>query len=560
MAVTSIIYFLLIKGVKDAAFMTDDVKEFIKSNSFYIMIAGFVFFTIVTQILMWISRFNPLKLIVLLGTFALAMAFAGNDLVNFIGVPMAGYESYKLWHAQATAPELFQMIGLQGKIGTNPLFLVIAGLVMVLTLYFSRKARRVVKTSVDLGRQSEGYEKFSSSFLSRSIVRYSRGISNQVSRFVPKAVKRMVKKRFELPVKDQNKNAPSFDLIRASVILVVSSALIAMATSYKLPLSTTYVTFMVAMGASLSDKSWGRESAVYRITGVFSVIGGWFLTAFLAFSVSFILAMAISLTHFWGILALILISLYILYRTQIAHKKRSKEADAEEKEFEDTEALEGQNLYEKCLITVSAVLKTVSSTYQSTINSLIKEDRKKLHQCLDDIIELNNKTKLLKNNVSNVIYRLPIADIEAGQYYVQAIDYLREIAHCMTFISKPSFEHVSNNHKGLLKPQIEEIKKLTSLVVEFLNFVQFVIKENKYTDIDEIISQQQIILAEIADIKKNQMKRIKNTETGTRNTLLYFEILAETKNLLLFTVNMLKAQRDFFRENKNIAKNEFPRL
>jgi len=391
-------------------------------------------------------------------------------------------------------------------------------------------------------------------------VRYSRGISNQVSRFVPQAVKRMVKKRFELPVKDQNKNAPSFDLIRASVILVVSSALIAMATSYKLPLSTTYVTFMVAMGASLSDKSWGRESAVYRITGVFSVIGGWFLTAFLAFSVSFILAMAISLTHFWGILALILISLYILYRTQIAHKKRSKEADAEEKEFEDTEALEGQNLYEKCLITVSAVLKTVSSTYQSTINSLIKEDRKKLHQCLDDIIELNNKTKLLKNNVSNVIYRLPIADIEAGQYYVQAIDYLREIAHCMTFISKPSFEHVSNNHKGLLKPQIEEIKKLTSLVVEFLNFVQFVIKENKYTDIDEIISQQQIILAEIADIKKNQMKRIKNTETGTRNTLLYFEILAETKNLLLFTVNMLKAQRDFFRENKNIAKNEFPRL
>lgn len=549
LAITAIIYFLLIKGIKDAAFMTDEIKDFIKTNSSMILLAGFFIFTIITQLLMWLTRFNPLKAIVLLGTFALAMAFAGNDLVNFIGVPMAGYESFKIWHAQASAPELFQMHGLQGEIKSNPIFLIIAGFVMVLTLYFSRKARSVIKTSVDLGRQAEGSERFHSSVLSRSIVRYSREISEQTGRFIPASFKRYVAKRFELPETNSEKNAPAFDLLRASVILVVSSALIAMATSFKLPLSTTYVTFMVAMGASLSDKSWDRESAVYRISGVFTVVGGWFLTAFLAFSVSFILAMIISITHFVGILVLVLIALYVLYRSHIAHKKREKEVEAQEIEYEGTDALQTQNVTEKCQITVSSVLKTVSTAYQSTITSLIKEDRKKLRKTLDDITELNNKTKMLKNGVSNVVNRLPADDVEVGHYYVQLVDYLREIAHCMTFISKPSFEHIDNNHKGLLKPQTEEIKKLTEMIVEFMSFVQFVIKQNKYTEINEIILKQQNILNEIGNIKKNHLKRIKSTVVGTRNTLLYFEILAETKNLLLFTVNMLKAQRDFLKEN-----------
>ena len=553
-SITAIIYFLLIKGIGGAAFMTPEVKEFIKLNSFYINIAGFLFFTIAAQILMWFTRFNPLKLIVLLGTFALAMAFAGNDLVNFIGVPMAGYESFKLWYAQTTVPELFSMDGLQGEISTNPVFLIISGLIMVFTLYLSRKARSVIKTSVDLSRQNEGNERFNSTLISRSIVRSSRSISEQIDKLLPNVIKRKIDKRFELPENNSDTDTPAFDLVRASVILVVSSALIALATSFKLPLSTTYVTFMVAMGASLSDRSWGRESAVYRITGVFMVIGGWFLTAFLAFSVSFLIALFISVTHFIGILVLILFALFILYKTQIAYKKKTMEDEAEEKEFGNTEALETQNLFEKCLITVSSVLKVVSLTYQSSINSLIKEDRKKLRTALDDVTELNNKTKLLKNNVSIVINRLPEDDIEAGHYYVQVIDYLREIAHCMTFIAKPSFEHIDNNHKGLLKTQIEEMKLLNEMIVEFLNFVQFVIKENKYTNINEIINKQQIIIAEIAEIKKNHVKRVRNSEAGTKNTLLYFEILAETKNLLLFTVNMLKAQRDFVKGNLSVVK------
>jgi len=556
-SMTMIVYFLLVKGVKGAAFMTDEVKLFIANNSTFINLGCFVFFTLATQILMWLTRFNPLKMIVLVGTFALAMAFAGNDLVNFIGVPMAGYESFRLWHAQGAAPELFQMQGLQGDIKTNPLFLIIAGIVMVLTLYFSKKAKTVIKTSVNLGRQSEGYERFNSTQLSRSIVRYSRGISEQLGRFVPNGVKTRIKKRFELTEIKKTKDDPAFDLIRAAVILVVSSALIALGTSFKLPLSTTYVTFMVAMGASLSDKSWGRESAVYRITGVFTVIGGWFLTAFLAFTVAFILALIIALTKFIGIAVLIIVGLYMLYRSRLVHNKREHQEELEIHEQEETGELPTRNLFEKCLITTAAVLKTVSTSYQSTINSLIKEDRKKLKASLDDIIELNSKTKMLKNNVSNVINRLPEGDVEAGHYYVQVLDYLREIAHCMTFISRPAFDHIDNNHKGLLKSQVEELKKISDMVIEFLNFVQFVMKENKYSDIDEIISKQQLMINEIANIKKNHVKRIKNTEAGTRNTLLYFELLAETKNLLLFTVNMLKAQRDFVKENKNLLKSEY---
>lgn len=229
-----------------------------------------------------------------------------------------------------------------------------------------------------------------------------------------------------------------------------------------------------------------------------------------------------------------------------------------EMEMDIDDNIESQNLFEKCLISISMVLKTVSTTYQNSISNLIKEDRKKLHKNLTEVNKLNEKTKLLKNNVSNVITRLPEDDVEAGHYYVQAIDYLREITHCMNFITKPSYEHIDNNHKGLLKQQSSELKKLSDDIGEFFNFVQFVIKEHKYNDIDEIIKRQQFILDEIVVLKKNHLKRVKNMEAGTKNTMLYFEILAETKNLILFTVNMLKAQRDFVKENKAMITKELP--
>ena len=550
-AVAIITYFILIKGAKGATFMSDATQDFIKHNALMIQAVSFVGFTIVFQILGWFTRFNILKFIVLIGTFALAMAFAGNDLVNFIGVPMAGFESFKLWMASGSGDvNSFLMSGLAEKIDTNPIFLFAAGLIMVVTLYTSRKAKRVIKTSVDLGRQDEGEERFGSSFLARSIVRTSRTFSESLGTILPAKFKNSINKRFDpLQQKGEKGKVAAFDLVRASVILVVSSALISYATSLKLPLSTTYVTFMVAMGASLSDRAWGRESAVYRITGVISIIGGWFVTAISAFSVAFGLAILIQWTKTPGIIFLILTASVLIYRTHMAHRRKihKEEASRANDEIEKYDDISIQN---RCTTTLIDTLKVVSVNYENIVFGLIEEDRRKLKKALKNIKELNEETKLLKDNSSDTILKMREDDVETGHYYVQVLDYLREIAHCLSFIVKPAFNHVDNNHKELVPEQVNELRSLSDALKELLDFILFVLKEHKYDHMDEIIYKQQLILDQIAKFKKLQVKRIKNKDTGTRNTMLYMELMAETKNLLLFTINLLKSQRDFMSEIK----------
>ncbi|MEE4256001.1 MAG: inorganic phosphate transporter, partial [Bacteroidales bacterium] len=286
-ALTAITYFMIIKGAKGASFMNDDVKNFIEVNQWTIVAFSFVFWTILFQVLSMISkRINVLKIIVLVGTFALAMAFAGNDLVNFIGVPLAGYESFLAFlKSPGTDPNAMFMTALSGKIKTDTWMLLVAGLIMVATLYKSKKARSVVTTSLDLSRQNEGSERFNSTLFSRVLVRHTMNVAKGINYMIPAGVRNAINNRFDIEkvkesnIEQQKKDAVSFDMIRASVNLVVASILIAFGTSMKLPLSTTYVTFMVVMGTSLADGAWGRESAVYRVTGVISVIGGWFLTA-----------------------------------------------------------------------------------------------------------------------------------------------------------------------------------------------------------------------------------------------------------------------------------------
>lgn len=541
-AISAITYFILIKGVKGAAFMSDSSKELIKENALIILTVSFIGWSLILQLLNWFTKINIFKFIILIGTFALAMAFAGNDLVNFIGVPLAGLAAFKDFIANPDAdPNGFLMTALQGKTQTPVMLLVLAGLIMVVTLWVSRKARGVVKTTLDLSRQSEGTERFGSSLVSRSIVRNSLNFSKTFNYIVPAGITEKISKRFEPVAHDKEEEGKAFDLVRASVNLVVASILISFATSLKLPLSTTYVTFMVAMGTSLADKAWGRESAVYRITGVLSIIGGWFFTAFSAFLVAFLLALLFSWAGFIAIGLVVLFAVFIIIKTHIIHKEREKEQEDTESKYEFT----GENIIDKCSTEVISTLSDVNMIYSDTIKFLIDENLKKLKDVNRRVEKLNKHTKYLKDTIYETINKLSEDSIETGHYYVQVLSYLREITHCITFIAKPSLEHVDNNHKGLIPTQIVELNVITSGFDELIKTVNSVIQNNDFEDIVNVIYLQETLLIAIEDFRKKQLKRIKNKEAGTKNSMLFITILAETKNLLLNTINLVKSQRDF---------------
>ena len=548
-AITAITYFILIKGAKGASFMADSTIEFIGNNSFLIIVGSFVAWTILLQLISWFTKFNILKFVVLVGTFALAMAFAGNDLVNFIGVPLAGYESFKEFIANPGAePNTFLMAALTEKVKTPTLFLLIAGLVMVITLWTSKKARSVTKTEINLARQDVGYERFGSSMFARALVRKTDNIASGFRKILPSTLNDKIDKQFDQTEykKQQHKlgkNAPYFDEIRASVNLVVASVLIAFATSMKLPLSTTYVTFMVAMGTSLSDKAWGRESAVYRITGVFSVIGGWFFTAFSAFTMAFLIAMVIKFGGYIAVFAFIAISIFIVYRTHILHKRKYAESEAQE--VINDVSLSNISIAENCSINVANIMMKVSEIYAQTIEGLSKEDLKKLRHSQKEVNKINQSTKELKDNMSSIIKHLDENSEESGHYYVQILDYLRELAHSITYINKPSLDHVDNHHKALLASQVEELYDVTRMIRDFISEINLIIKKDDYSLISDVIAKQQKILKFIDTARKKQVKRIKSNEVGTRNSMMYLSILAESKNLILQAVNVLKSQRDF---------------
>jgi hypothetical protein len=498
---------------------------------------------------MLLFRLNVLKVIVLAGTFALAMAFAGNDLVNFIGVPLAGLKAYQLLLASPGAdPTTFLMTGLADDVKTETWMLLIAGIVMAFTLWTSKKARSVIETSVDLSRQSEGSERFNSSILSRNLVRGAINMSSTFDRFLPDNVSLWIDKRFSPPDQTTQKQMPegaAFDMLRASVNLVVASMLIALGTSLKLPLSTTYVTFMVAMGTSLSDKAWGRESAVYRITGVLSVIGGWFFTAMAAFTVSLVAAVILYYGGMVATIGLISVAGFLIYRTHIIHMRRSNEKKADALLDALPDELSTETIIVKCSSTIQRVLEQSLEIFNEALMGLMDEDRKMLKNAKTQVEQLNTSTKRLKNHISSTLSHLREDSIESGHFYVQAIDYLREINHCISYITLPSVEHVENNHKPLVPVQIEELSRLNGEVSLLFTEIKTMLSKKNYEDFDLIINRQQNIQRIVEETRKKQVKRIKNSETGTRNSILYLNILAEIKNLSLFTVNLLKSSRDF---------------
>ncbi|MBN1927716.1 MAG: inorganic phosphate transporter [Prolixibacteraceae bacterium] len=552
LAIASITYFMIIKGAKGASFITPENAQWLKDNMFQILLVSFAFWSFLLQLLRWFFKIDILKVIVLVGTFALAMAFAGNDLVNFIGVPLAGFSSFKAWVSSGVQPDLLSMEMLRGAVKTPTYMLLIAGVVMIATLIFSRKALSVVKTSVDLSRQTEGEERFGSSAISRFIVNASVKTSEAFNKITPSRVSGMLARQFEPAPVDLSippAERPAFDKIRAASNLIIASILISIGTSLKLPLSTTYVTFMVAMGTSLADKAWGRESAVYRISGVFAVIGGWFLTAFIAFTVSFIIAKIILWGKFIAIFALCIVAVIIIIRTQIHFRKKTK-AKASEKEEIFEQSTNAIKVIEKCnKNSVSAIIST-SKAYSLCFEGFFNSDRQQLKAALKEDKEFNEKAKKLKDNVFKAINKLQKDQVDTGHFYVQVVDYLREMAHSVHFLVNPVFIHFDNMHKPFVPEQIKQLQEFGSELNDFFNFTLYILNDKKLYAIDELIEKRDQLLVKLRAIEKGQIKRIKANEVSTRNSLLFFNIITETKNMLLNMINLIKAQRDFLIETK----------
>ncbi|MCD6597805.1 MAG: 5-bromo-4-chloroindolyl phosphate hydrolysis family protein, partial [Bacteroidales bacterium] len=551
LAITAIVYFILIKGLKGSTFASHELSsgltilEWVKVYSFKVIAFSFIGWTVILQLVTWLTKINILKFIVLVGTFALAMAFAGNDLVNFIGVPLAGFESYKAFIASGQEPGELLMSSLAGPVKTPTNFLLIAGLIMVITLWLSKKARSVTATTLDLSRQDEGSERFESSAVAQMVVRQFIGIGKGIQFIVPGSMKSWVNQRFERVDYDQMKQdkGVSFDLIRAAVNLSVASILIAMGTSLKLPLSTTYVTFMVAMGTSLADRAWGRESAVYRISGVITVITGWFFTALIAFTAAFVIAFIITYGGIIAVIGLVILAAIFLFRSHRIHKKREEENNKKAKE--ETGPMNLEKIVVSCKKTTTEIISGASKSYNKSIEALIEENRKKIKKARKNIDEINKETKALKDSLHITIRRMQEDSIESGHFYVQVLDYLRETAHCLNFISIPIFNHIENNHSPLAPEQAEDLLIVKEELTRLFHTIERIILTDSYNEMEVVLEMQSQVIELINKSIKSLIKTLKKESLSTKSSLLFMEILNESKSLVLHLINLIKAQRDF---------------
>ncbi len=541
-AITAITYFIFMKGLKGTEYYKS-VQAFLEGNEYYILLGGFVFWTISAYILSLLTRFNVLKFIIGLGTFSLALAFAGNDLVNFIGVPIAALNSYQAWHGSGIAASEFSMGILAQKVPTQTTLLLIAGGIMVLTLWLSNKAKKVATTEINLSRQSDAPERFKPNQFSRVVVRGASALSTFFESIVPNSLLKRMDKQFQKPVvnlpKEKVHELPAFDMIRASVNLVVAGILISIATSFKLPLSTTYVTFMVAMGTSLADRAWGRESAVYRVAGVLNVIGGWFLTAFSAFTIAAIFAFII---YHGGVIAIVILFfgvLFLLGRSTLKHAKEAKEGK-EKNQVSKAELKTINQVMKASSEKISEVTKRVNKFYGHVVTDLAEHNLNKLSKTEKHVKKLNIEIDDLRNDVFYFVKSLDDNSVKASKFYILVLSYLQDITQSIDYISSSSFTHVNNNHKNLKKSQISDLKMINSELTVLLERIGKDFENNNFENIQEIIESKQKLFDHISDSLDKQVTRIRTEESSKRNTVLYFGILLETKDLIKALMSLLK--------------------
>ena len=543
-AATAITYFILIKGLKGASFVSGDFKSFISENTMIIVTLSFIFWTALCSLITAVFKMSVYKFIIIIGTFAIAMAFAGNDLVNFIGVPIAAWQSYEAWVASGVPATEFSMEVMSKKVPTPSLLLFLAGFVMVLTLWFSKKAKTVLKTSLDLSNQDSIKERFDSNFLSRGIVRFSTLISKYHGTILPKKLQDKIEKQFEKPkvlkLVDKHQELPSFDMVRASVNLMVASILISIATSMKLPLSTTYVTFMVAMGTSLADRAWGRESAVYRIAGVLNVIGGWFFTAFSAFVASSIIAYLIYLGGNLMIAILLLITVLLLVRNYLSYKKKSNNAFLKNG-LKKAESKTVQGIIEESADNISNVVSRTNKIYSHMLNGLATEDLSKLKKSRKGVEKLNKEVDELRDDIFYFIKNLDETSVRGSNFYIIILGYLQDVAQSLDFLAKTSYKHVNNNHKALKFSQIKDLQDIDNLFESLLNEIEIIFNNREFEKLGDIINGKQKAQDDLAVKISSQITRTRSEEAvSPKNTALHFSLLLETKDLVSAIMNLIE--------------------
>lgn len=552
LAFTAIIYFMLIKGLGNVSFISDAAHEWINTHSWTICGICFVVTAVLSQVL-FALKVNVFKILVLTGTFALAMAFAGNDLVNFIGVPLAGYSSFQDYSANAGGDAAgYMMDSLNGPAHTPVLFLIAAGLIMVISLATSKKAFNVVKTSVDLARQDAGDEMFGSSKMARVLVRFSTNTASALSELVPNGVKRWFAKRFD----NENVVLPqgaAFDEIRATVNLVVSSLLIALGTSLTLPLSTTYVTFMVAMGSSLADKAWGRESAVFRITGVISVIGGWFITAGAAFILCFLVALAMSLGGLTMASILIALSIVLLVRSNIKYKKKQAEEKGDvvfnqmitSEDNAETLRLLTQHIRQG----QSQFLDFVNVNYLNVTEGFISEDLSRLQKAESAMREERQELKQRRRKEMLGLRRIdPGVAIEKSTWFHLGVNSCEDMLYSLRRICDPCEEHIDNSFVPLEKDRIKEFLPLRDTLLYLLKRAVVVISTENYTDSDKLREQCEEFKSCLSSTRQGQIERMQTSKENITVSYVYLNLLQETHEIASSLQHLLRASKHFAKE------------
>lgn len=533
-ALTSITYFIFIKGLKGTPYYKD-LSGILKSNEILVVLIAFVIFTIFSYLFQKISQKSILLVIILVGTFGLALAFSGNDLVNFIGVSMAAYHSYEAWSVSGIDPSLFSMEVLDKKVPAEPLLLFIAGGIMVVTLWFSKKAKSVAETEIGLSRQNDTHEKFNPNIVSRGLVNVFFGLSSAFSSVMPNSIKDKIEKSYErqsafLITKDQSVNAPAFDMIRASVNLMVAGVLISIATAMKLPLSTTYVTFMVAMGTSLADRAWGRESAVYRVAGVVNVIGGWFLTALAALAASGVVVFLIQWNKVTMIPVLLLLTIVLLVRNFISHKNKTTKINP--KQLKKSESSTVQGIISESADNIVNVISRTDKIYADFLKGLSTQNSDLLKKSKKGVAKLDSEIEELRDNIFFLIKNLDETSVRGSNFYISILANLTDIAQSLDFISKKSYKHVNNQHQKLKFNQFKDLQEIEDRFKILYKEIIDIFVSRKFERISFIIAQKEELVMFISEKINAQIDRTRTEESSPKNTTLYFNILLETKDLL----------------------------
>lgn len=543
LAISSISYFILFKGLKGSAFMNENLKEFMNDHQAIIIFGNLVFWTLFSQALIWLKQ-NIFKVIIIIGTFALALAFAGNDMVNFIGVPIGAIQAYDIYVEGGKDSSMLMGALASGELKANFWYLLIGGAVMVYTLWTSKKAKEVIKTGVDLSRQGDGSEKFDANALSRFIVRGAMYTGQVLNYILPKSLQIKIDRQFEAPRTKKNEEV-AFDMIRASVNLMVAAILIAVATSMKLPLSTTYVTFMVAMGTSFADRAWGRDSAVYRVAGVFNVIGGWFITALVAFTFAGIAVVTLRLGGVFAFVGIMVLVGILLYRSSKKYNTKVKQREADLAQFKKEDIATIKEMISESSSQIAKIVSKTNSLYSNVVNhialqdlTLLKEDKKKLKKLEKEVDEL-------KSNVFYIIKDLDEGSLDASKFYILILGYLQDMVQSVGFITNTSYGHFNNNHKSLKFNQIRDLKSIDEQLSNLFSRLEESFHTEDFAQLDELLKEKALLTDLTSYLIQKQISRIRTTENSPKNSKLYFGLLLETNDLVKATMSLLELFKEF---------------